>query len=52
MDLDDIFTEGPYTGEQLEDVIEDQLWYVEQLVNDNVEFSDAAYALLKRKGVA
>lgn len=51
MELDDIFDDGPFAGEMLEDVIEDHRWYIEQLVQENFVFSDEAYELMSRKGI-
>ena len=52
MGLDDIFTFGKHSGDQLEDVIEDDPGYIEWLANDGFEFDNEALELLSKKGIA
>lgn len=52
MSLEDEFTDGPYEGEQLEDVIEDRPDYVRSLVDLNqTTFDDRAQQVLRQRGL-
>lgn len=53
MGLDDIFTFGKHSGDQLEDVIDDDPRYIAYLVENNIaQFDEEALELIHKKRIA
>lgn len=53
MNLESIFTFGKHKGEQVEDVIEDDPYYIRWLVeNDIRQFDEETLELIAKKGIA
>lgn len=52
MDLESIFTFGKYEGEQLEDIIIDDPFYIEYLyLLGSIPFSDDALELMRKRKI-